>query len=104
MMGRQAQEFEELVDKLWIERKKGIKSPAGKNDKAGRWHPDADERQDCCAEIREPSRAWPSSLYRHCCTYKHCRKLAESMGITEFKMWCERHGINSENVHWPKEV
>jgi len=53
----------------------GHERPSGAQDAGGRWYPDADERQECCTHIRPPSRAWPGSLYAHCCTLGHCGRL-----------------------------
>lgn len=36
-----------------------------------RWDPHDEERRDCCNHVREPSRAYPWSLYNHCKTLKH---------------------------------
>jgi len=48
--------------------------PVGKNDKGGRWYPSDTERASCCSSVRQPSRTWPFSLYKHCCTRKHIRQ------------------------------
>ena len=47
--------------------------PAGKGD-PHRWYPDEPEKASCCASVREPSRSYPLSLYRHCCSRKHVRQ------------------------------
>lgn len=49
--------------------------PNGKFDKAGRWYPDDDERQECCKGIRAPSRSYPYSLMTHCRTARHVAHL-----------------------------
>jgi hypothetical protein len=46
---------------------------AGKKDKGGRWYPSEEERCSCCNTIREPSRAFPWGLWKHCQTKKHVR-------------------------------
>lgn len=49
--------------------------PRGKTDKAQRWSPYDIERCTCCDSIRTPSRSYPWSLYKHCCSIKHVRHL-----------------------------
>jgi hypothetical protein len=48
--------------------------PAGQSDKGSRWYPSDCERASCCSSIREPSRAFPWSYYKHCMTKKHIRQ------------------------------
>lgn len=48
-------------------------SPSGKTDKGGRWYPDDSEERKCCKYIRQPSRDWPWSLYKHCGSIKHIK-------------------------------
>ena len=50
-------------------------SPAGCEDAAGRWYPADEERQECCAGVRDPSIAWPHSLKKHCCSARHVARL-----------------------------
>lgn len=50
-------------------------SPAGHKDAAGRWYPIDEEKQECCAGVRDPSIAWPDSLKKHCCSAKHVARL-----------------------------
>lgn len=50
-------------------------SPAGRQDAAGRWYPTDEERQECCAGVRDPSIAWPHSLKKHCCSAQHVARL-----------------------------
>lgn len=45
--------------------------PSGKTDNGGRWYPSTGEKRECCNLIREPSRAFPWSLYKHCNSVKH---------------------------------
>lgn len=59
----------------YIDRKAGKSYPAGRHDRGGRWYPDADERQVCCSQIREPSRAWPRTLQLHCHSATHVARL-----------------------------
>jgi hypothetical protein len=47
--------------------------PRGTSEKGNRWYPYDDERASCCSSIREPSRKWPWSLYKHCFTRVHKR-------------------------------
>jgi hypothetical protein len=56
-------------------RQEGQSRPEGKRDSGGRWYPSERERQPCCDSIRNPSRAFPWSLYRHCCTALHVASL-----------------------------
>lgn len=57
---------------LYLAREKRYLKPSGKYDKARRWYPDDEiEKCECCCFIRSPSKAWPSSLYRHCCSLGH---------------------------------
>lgn len=48
--------------------------------RSGQWFPDAGEYQDCCNDIRGPSRRWPYSYLRHCSTVKH---IAVKYGLDE---------------------
>ena len=48
-----------------------LSRPDGSTDRGGRWYPNKAEENGCCNSIRTPSRAWPWSLYRHCCSAKH---------------------------------
>jgi hypothetical protein len=41
----------------------------GRQDNVGRWYPK--EPKDCCKSIREPSRAYPYSLWTHCKSNRH---------------------------------
>ena len=45
----------------------------GRNDSGGRWYPEGAERVSCCDSIREPSRKYPFSYYKHCRSVKHIR-------------------------------
>lgn len=49
--------------------------PPGSRDKAGRWYPSEKEKCSCCEKIRDPSREWPWSLYKHCMTKRHIKQL-----------------------------
>jgi hypothetical protein len=50
-------------------------APTGKNDSGGRWYPSDQERCSCCKDIRSPSRDYPWSLFKHCCSLKHIKNL-----------------------------
>lgn len=50
-------------------------SPIGLEDAAGRWYPSDEERQECCAGLRDPSIKWPFSLKKHCCSARHVARL-----------------------------
>lgn len=60
---------------LYSDRQSRRSHPDGKFDKAGRWYPDLNERQECCRLIRQPTRAYPYSLMLHCRTALHVSKL-----------------------------
>lgn len=49
--------------------------PAGRQDNAGRWFPSDSEWQDCCNEVRSPSRAYPWSYMTHCRTAEHVARV-----------------------------
>ncbi|KON48494.1 hypothetical protein [Mariprofundus ferrooxydans] len=49
--------------------------PDGRFDNAKRWYPSASEERFCCDDIRPPSRAYPSSLNKHCRSIKHIAAL-----------------------------
>ena len=49
--------------------------PDGNFDRGGRWYPTDDEKQKCCASIRQPSRAWPYTLMSHCRSMAHVAAL-----------------------------
>lgn len=59
----------------WRRRQDRNEHPRGEFDNAGRWYPSAEERCECCSEIREPSRAWPNSLNKHCRSVEHVASL-----------------------------
>jgi hypothetical protein len=54
--------------------------PEGKNDRGGRWYPSETEECSCCKNIRKPSRAYPSSLWKHCTSKAHYLNLCEKLG------------------------
>ncbi len=58
-----------------LRRQLRILRPAGKYDNAGRWTPSDDEWQECCASVRQPSRAYPFSYLSHCRTISHISRL-----------------------------
>jgi hypothetical protein len=45
----------------------------GRCDSGGRWYPEGDEKVSCCKSIREPSRSFPWSYYKHSKSAKHIR-------------------------------
>lgn len=55
-----------VLEAFWTGRR-----PSGRTDNAGRWYPLDNENQDCCGNIRWPSRSWPLSLLKHCQTLAH---------------------------------
>lgn len=61
-------------------RQNRVEHPDGEFDKAGRWYPSDDERQDCCSYVRGPSRAWPYSYMKHCRSAAH---VAALYGVSE---------------------
>jgi len=54
--------------------------PDGKNDRGGRWYPSETEECSCCKNIRRPSRAYPSSLWKHCTSKAHYLNLCAKLG------------------------
>lgn len=61
--------------KRYLRRKHRLEYPKGKCDKGGRWWPDDDEAPS--HHIRVPSRAWPWSIYKACCSAEHCARLSD---------------------------
>ncbi|HEX6566948.1 MAG TPA: UPF0158 family protein [Chthoniobacterales bacterium] len=59
----------------FVARRLKLRHPAGEFDEGGRFYPSEEERQNCCADIRAPSRAFPFSLMTHCRTAKHVARL-----------------------------
>lgn len=49
--------------------------PGGQSDSGGRWYPSSIEKCDCCNSIRTPSRSYPWSMFKHCCSKKHIKNL-----------------------------
>lgn len=62
MTQAQATRYQQLQDR--------VIHPSGKT-KNGKWYPSVEEYASCCKHVREPSRAYPYSLMRHCRTKKH---------------------------------
>lgn len=56
---------------LYLKRKNKRNYPEGRLDNGGRWYPHDSERQDCCSNVRQPSRTWPWPLLKHCCSLEH---------------------------------
>lgn len=67
---------EEAVQ-CYLDRKDRLEHPEGKFDRASRWYPSDQEEQDCCKDIRRPSRNYPYSLMLNCRTKKHIANLYE---------------------------
>lgn len=65
----------EQVERIYRSRKSRRTHPCGQFDGAGRWYPNGGEEQECCSDIRRPTRAWPYSLMLHCRTRRHIAKL-----------------------------
>lgn len=59
----------------YIKRQAGESHPDGDSDNADRWYPCKVEWCECCEGIRDPSRAWPDSLRKHCCSATHVATL-----------------------------
>jgi hypothetical protein len=70
---------------MWLSRKAGATHPMGSPDGGGRWYPAADEKCYCCFSIRPPSRDYPNSLRRHCCSAGHIARLF-NVGEVELKI------------------
>lgn len=60
---------------VYAARRRRIVHPYAWFDSAGRWYPTEKEYQDCCCQIRSPSRNWPYSLMLHCRTAKHIAQI-----------------------------
>lgn len=59
----------------YLDRQSRKTHPDGRFDNASRWYPSDEEKQDCCARVRSPSRAYPNSLNQHCRSLRHVAKL-----------------------------
>ena len=59
----------------WRARKDRERHPDGHFDNGGRWYPSDQEEQECCKQIRWPSRRWPYSLLKHCRSIEHVATL-----------------------------
>jgi hypothetical protein len=70
--------------------------PEGTRDAAKRWYPDSSEHCECCEQVRQPSRSWPNSLYKHCLTLRHKEKLfgTEHSHVLAIKHWFETIGLD----------
>ena len=66
---------EQEVAVEFILRRDRLSHPEGHTDKGGRWYPSDEERAECCASIREPSRSYPWTFYKHCNSAKHLAAL-----------------------------
>ena len=60
-----------------IKRRDGGDKPRGRTDNGGRWYPSDDEHCSCCDRVREPSRGYPWSIYKHCFGAEHVAHLYE---------------------------
>ena len=58
--------------------------PKGEFDNAQRFYPSQQEHQDCCDDIRPPSRTYPFSLIKHCRSIEHVANLFE-VDVTELR-------------------
>lgn len=65
----------DLIQETYQARKARTEHPDGTFDKAGRWYPSEEERCECCASVRSPSRRFPYSYMTHCRTKKHVTNL-----------------------------
>ena len=71
--------------------------PYGYFDSAGRFYPSKSEICECCEGIRRPTRKWPRSLYIHCCTKSHIRRLIKKKGMVD-RLLRELRGFSSETA------
>lgn len=55
----------------YLSLQKREKHPDGQFDKQGRWYPSEEEWQECCSQVRSPSRGYPYSLMTHCRSAEH---------------------------------
>ena len=83
---------QELFDAMQIyhSRKERKVNPAGGFDGAGRWQPSAEERQDCCHSIRNPTKKFPFSLLNHCRSIEHVARKCK-VEFTELRHWVYIH-------------
>ena len=65
----------------------------GEWDNAGRWYPDDEFRVPGSFEVRTPSRAYPTSYFKHFLTLKYARMLARNKP----DLYLEIQGINKDN-------
>ena len=72
---------QQIVDRIYQDRKNRIAHPDGTFDSGGRWYPSEWEVCECCQNVRTPSRSYPYSQLVHCRTKKHIRNLAKNHGI-----------------------
>jgi len=72
--------------------------PRGETDNARRWYPIRQERQACCEQIRDPSRAYPWSLWKHCQSLAHKEHLfkARHADVLALKKWISTTTIDVE--------
>jgi hypothetical protein len=69
------QEKVRAAARMYFGRQERTEHPLGSFDKSGRWYPDDSEHCACCTLIREPSRAYPHSLNKHCRLVEHVAAL-----------------------------
>jgi hypothetical protein len=86
--------MDKLIEAIncYIARSQSHAYPDGEFDNACRWHPSSTEIQDCCLKIREPSRAYPYSIYKHCFSFEH---IANMFGVDKVEL---RKRVNDEPV------
>lgn len=70
-----------LIKATYEARRDRIEHPDGRTDNGGRWYPSDEERCECCAYVRSPSRAYPWSYMLHCRTRVHVQQLLKKQGI-----------------------
>jgi hypothetical protein len=57
--------------------------PFGYFDKANRWYPSIAEKCECCSDVKKPTGRNTRSLYNHCCTKYHIRRLIKKKGMVD---------------------
>ena len=77
----------------FVARELKLHHPNGTFDDGGRFYPSEQEWRDCCANIRQPSRAFPYSLMTHCRTAKHLAKL---YGVGEAGLRAEAEKVRQQ--------
>ena len=71
----------QIIEILYRSRQTRKVHPRGTFEQFRIWHPDENERCDCCDRIMPPNVAYPYSLHVHCRTRKHIKNKIKKLGI-----------------------